>query len=156
MQIYVNGASSGGSVTIGNLWGGGNQWCFGTDSGGTPNFFRGRLDEAGIWHAVLGTNDIARLSAGMPPALLDGYRNLIGTDVQAALYRANTSLLLRLPFEVAPGVSYDRLSLNGTGNYSFSNNVTGGVVLGFGQTRDLVHAQVSRNVRVELRAAFNF
>ncbi|PYJ97131.1 MAG: hypothetical protein DME23_17060, partial [Verrucomicrobia bacterium] len=112
MQIYVNGASSGGSVTIGNLWGGGSQWRFGTDSGQTPNFFKGRLDEAGIWHAVLGTNDLARLAAGTPPALLDGYRNLIGTDVQAALYRANTSLLLRLPFEVAPGVSYDRLTLN--------------------------------------------
>ena len=50
----------------------------------------------------------------------------------------------------------DRLSLNGTGSYSFSNNVTGSVVLGFGQNRDLVRDAVSRNVRVELRAAFTF
>jgi hypothetical protein len=53
-------------------------------------------------------------------------------------------------------VDQDRLSLNGTGSYSFSNNVTGSVVLGFGQNRDVVHAAVSRNVRVELRAAFTF
>jgi hypothetical protein len=53
-------------------------------------------------------------------------------------------------------VDQDRLSLNGTGSYSFSNNVTGSVVLGFGQNRDLVQDVVSRNVRVELRAAFTF
>jgi ABC-type transport system involved in cytochrome bd biosynthesis fused ATPase/permease subunit len=53
-------------------------------------------------------------------------------------------------------VGQDRLSLNGTGSYSFSNNVTGSVVLGFGQNRDLVRDAVSRNVRVELRAAFTF
>jgi hypothetical protein len=53
-------------------------------------------------------------------------------------------------------VDNDRLSLNGTGSYSFSNNVTGSVALGFGQTRDVVRDAVSRNVRVELRAAFTF
>jgi hypothetical protein len=53
-------------------------------------------------------------------------------------------------------VDQDRLSLNGTGSYSFSNNVTGSVVLGFGQNRDMVREAVSRNVRVELRAAFTF
>ena len=50
----------------------------------------------------------------------------------------------------------DRLSVNGTGSYSFSSNVTGSVSLGFGQNRDLVREAVSRNVRVELRAAFTF
>jgi len=53
-------------------------------------------------------------------------------------------------------VEEDRVSLNGTGSYSFSNNVTGSVALGFGQNRDIVRAAVSRNVRVELRAAFTF
>jgi hypothetical protein len=50
----------------------------------------------------------------------------------------------------------DRLSLNGTGSYSFSNNVTGSLSLGFGQNRDMVLAVVSRDIRVELRAAFTF
>jgi hypothetical protein len=53
-------------------------------------------------------------------------------------------------------VDQDRLSVNGTGSYSFSSNVTGSVTLGFGQNRDLVRDMVSRNVRVELRAAFTF
>jgi hypothetical protein len=53
-------------------------------------------------------------------------------------------------------VDQDRLSMNGTGSYSFSNNVTGSVSLGFGQNRDIVRDAVSRNVRVELRAAFTF
>jgi hypothetical protein len=50
----------------------------------------------------------------------------------------------------------DRLSVNGTGNYSFSSNVTGGLVLGFGQTRNLVLGSVTRNVRVEFRASLTF
>ncbi|PYL01620.1 MAG: hypothetical protein DME19_00970 [Verrucomicrobia bacterium] len=112
MRIYVNGVSSGGSITIGNLWSGGNQWRFGTDSGGTPNFFRGRLDEVGIWHAVLGTNELARLVAGTPPALLNGYQDLVVTDVKSSLLGTHSQLLARLPFDLPAGVAYDRLTLN--------------------------------------------
>lgn len=50
----------------------------------------------------------------------------------------------------------DRLSVNGSGSYSFSNNVTGNLGLGFGQNRDLITDKVSRNIRLELRAAFTF
>jgi hypothetical protein len=50
----------------------------------------------------------------------------------------------------------DRLSVNGTGSYGFSNNVTGNVLLGFGQDRDLQRDIVRRNVLVELRASFTF
>ena len=50
----------------------------------------------------------------------------------------------------------DRLSLNGTGSYSFSNNVTGNATVGFGQTRDLQREIIQRNVRVEVRASLTF
>lgn len=53
-------------------------------------------------------------------------------------------------------VNRDRLSVNATGSYGFSNNVTGNVSLGFGQERDLERDIITRNVRVELRAAFTF
>ena len=53
-------------------------------------------------------------------------------------------------------VNRDRLSVNGTGSYSFSSNVTGNLGLGFGQNRDIERDIVSRNIRLELRAAFNF
>lgn len=111
VRIYVNGVSSGGSVPVGSLWPGGTQWAFGTASGGTPYYFRGRLDEAGIWHSVLGAADIARLAAGAPPALLDGFHSLIKTDVQSSLLGIPSSLYVRMPFDVPPGVVYDRLTL---------------------------------------------
>ncbi|HTK30834.1 MAG TPA: cell surface protein SprA [Candidatus Saccharimonadaceae bacterium] len=53
-------------------------------------------------------------------------------------------------------IGQDRLSVNGTGSYGFSSNVTGNVSLGFGQNRDLQTSIVRRNVRVELRAQFTF
>ncbi|HET9328131.1 MAG TPA: cell surface protein SprA, partial [Candidatus Eisenbacteria bacterium] len=53
-------------------------------------------------------------------------------------------------------VSRDRVSINAQGGYSFSNNLTGNLELGFGQNRNLVIGQVTRSVRVELRAQFTF
>ena len=50
----------------------------------------------------------------------------------------------------------DRLAVNGTGSYGFSNNVTGNVTLGYGQDRNLVSKITTRNVIVELRASFTF
>ena len=53
-------------------------------------------------------------------------------------------------------VHNDRLSVNANGSYGFSTNVTGNVVLGFGQERDLNRDIVRRNIRVEVRGAFTF
>jgi hypothetical protein len=50
----------------------------------------------------------------------------------------------------------DQLDVNATGSYGFSSNVTGNVLLGFGQDRNLESGIVNRRVRVELRAAFTF
>jgi hypothetical protein len=48
----------------------------------------------------------------------------------------------------------DRLSLNATGSYGFSSNVSGNAVLGFSQDRDQLRAIVHRSLRVELSARF--
>jgi hypothetical protein len=53
-------------------------------------------------------------------------------------------------------IEEDRLSVNANGSYGFSQNVNGGVTLGFGQTRDLQRDIVRRNVRVEMRASLTF
>ena len=53
-------------------------------------------------------------------------------------------------------IQEDRLSVNGTGSYSFSNNVTGNLALGYGQSNDRVKKFKRQNVRVELRAQFTF
>ena len=53
-------------------------------------------------------------------------------------------------------INEDRLSVNANGSYGFSQNVNGGITLGFGQTRDLDKKIVRRNVRVEMRASLTF
>ena len=53
-------------------------------------------------------------------------------------------------------VDRDRLSLTGNGSYSFSNNVTGNLTLGYGLNRDIQRDIISQNIRVEVRAAFTF
>ena len=53
-------------------------------------------------------------------------------------------------------IQEDRLSLNGTGSYSFSTNVTGNLSLGYGQDNDRQKKFKRKNVRVELRAQFTF
>ncbi len=52
--------------------------------------------------------------------------------------------------------SESRLSLNGTGSYSFSTNVTGNLALGYGENNDRQKGFKRKNVRVELRAQFTF
>lgn len=53
-------------------------------------------------------------------------------------------------------INEDRLSVNANGSYGFSQNVNGGITLGFGQTRDLDKDIIRRNVRVEMRASLTF
>jgi hypothetical protein len=53
-------------------------------------------------------------------------------------------------------VKEDRLNLNGTGSYDFSQNVRGTGTLGFSQTRNLTRNEIRRSIRVEARAQFSF
>ncbi|MFI5370356.1 MAG: hypothetical protein ACHQ52_02285, partial [Candidatus Eisenbacteria bacterium] len=50
----------------------------------------------------------------------------------------------------------DRLSVNGTGSYGFSNNMTGNLEFGFLQDRNLQTAITNRSVRVEVRGQLTF
>jgi Motility related/secretion protein len=50
----------------------------------------------------------------------------------------------------------DRLSLNLNGQYGFSNNITGNLVLGFSQDRDLQREIIRRQLRIEARGSFTF
>ncbi len=92
--------------------------------------------------------------------------NLLGKETTV---RSNVNLSLAMVYSKHSGetvqsglatpqlpVNQDRLSVTGTGSYSFSTNVTGNVSLGFGQNRDIERDIVSRNIRVELRASFTF
>jgi len=68
--------------------------------------------------------------------------------------RAGT-LLLNTGGELSP-IDETRLSVNGTGSYGFSTNVTGNLALGFSESRDHKKDIIRRSVRIELRAQFTF
>ncbi len=68
--------------------------------------------------------------------------------------RAGT-LLLDTGGELSP-IDETRLSVNGSGSYGFSSNVTGNLALGFSENRDQTKGIIRRSVRVELRAQFTF
>ncbi len=68
-------------------------------------------------------------------------------------YERQTGRILQNGIERNP-VRRDRLSLNATGTYGFSSNVSGNAILGFSQDRDQLRAIVNRSLRVELSARF--
>jgi hypothetical protein len=57
--------------------------------------------------------------------------------------------------KLANPVDRTRLSVNGTGSYGFSTNVTGDLALGFSHFRE-TNGIIRRSVRVELRGQFRF
>jgi hypothetical protein len=56
---------------------------------------------------------------------------------------------------LANPVDRTRLSMNGTGSYGFSSNVTGDLALGFSHNRE-TNGIIRRSIRVELRGQFRF
>jgi len=58
--------------------------------------------------------------------------------------------------ETQSPVDDTRLSVNTSGSYGFSNNVTGNMTLGFSENRDNTKQVIRRSVRIEVRAQFTF
>ena len=112
MKLFVNGVQEGASLPVGTAWTGGDRWRLGSNSGDNRTYFDGQLSEVGIWHQELSSAEIARLAQGVSPVLLQGLRGLYATDVSQGLYGVNSSLWMRIPFLVNPGIRYDRLSLD--------------------------------------------
>ena len=57
--------------------------------------------------------------------------------------------------KLANPVDRTRISVNGTGSYGFSSNVTGDLALGFSHFRE-TNGIYRRSIRVELRGQFRF
>jgi hypothetical protein len=117
-----------------------NGTSLATDRNTTANFSVNRTYTKGQKVTVLGkeTSVKSNINLGMTAA----YEKQSGETVQGG--------------GVLSPTDRDRLSVNAQGGYSFSNNVTGTLELGFGQTRDLVQRNTTRSLRVELRAQFTF
>jgi hypothetical protein len=75
----------------------------------------------------------------------------------SAVYEKQSGETVQQSFGVAQSeTNHDRLSVNANGGYSFSNNVSGSLEVGYGQNRNLVTKIVTRSIRLELRAQFTF
>jgi hypothetical protein len=113
-----------------------------TDRNTDVNLNLNRTYSKGQKVSVLGRETTVRQTVTLGLTAVFSRRS--GETVQQGL------LLPQLPIEE------DRLSVNANGSYGFSQNVNGGVTLGFGQTRDLQRDIIRRNVRVEMRASLTF
>jgi hypothetical protein len=87
-------------------------------------------------------------------------RSSINMGVSASYEKKSGETEILQSTSQIPGVrnpnDTDRLSVNGTGQYGFSSNVTGNLVLGFFQDRDNQRDIIRRQLRIELRGSFNF
>jgi hypothetical protein len=119
-----------------------------TDRQTTSNFSVSRSYSKGQKVTVLGK--AKTMSTTVSLGLTGQYEHQKGETVSYADDTRKHPLSTKYPSET------DRLSLNGTGSYSFSNNVTGNVTLGYGQSNNRVTKIKTRNVRLELRAQFTF
>ncbi len=83
-------------------------------------------------------------------------RSNINLQLATSLSRRRAgTLLLDTGGELSP-IDETRLSVNGSGSYGFSSNVTGNLALGFSENRDQTKGIIRRSVRIELRAQFTF
>jgi hypothetical protein len=119
-----------------------------TDRMTTSNFSLSRSYSKGQKVAVMGK--ARTMSTTVSLGLTGQYEFHKGETISYADASRDRPLSTKYPTED------DRLSLNGTGSYSFSSNVTGNVTLGYGQSSNRVTKIKTRNVRLELRAQFTF
>lgn len=83
-------------------------------------------------------------------------RSNINLQLATSLSRRRAGTLLLDTGGVLSPIDETRLSVNGSGSYGFSSNVTGNLALGFSENRDRTRDSIRRSVRVELRAQFTF
>jgi hypothetical protein len=111
-RLYVDGVEEGTPDPIGSLWSGGTRWVLGSASGQAPAHFKGSIDDAAIWFTVLSPGQIRTLASGGSPLDSGGVTGLFQTDLGAFLHRQNSSLRLRVPFNVPALARYDHLELD--------------------------------------------
>ncbi|HSQ67453.1 MAG TPA: LamG domain-containing protein, partial [Polyangiaceae bacterium] len=66
MRLYVNGKEEGSSTPVGMMWGGGDRFQFGSNSGGGFNWFQGVIDDVRVYDQTLTATDLAALMTAAP------------------------------------------------------------------------------------------
>ena len=112
-----------------------------TDQTTNVNFTLGRSYSAGQKVNLLGKTTTVKTSVSM--------------QLTTVYERQKGGTLIGSDPNPANPIDRTRLSVNGTGSYGFSNNVTGDLALGFSHFRE-TNGIVRRSIRVELRGQFRF
>ena len=112
ISIYLDGTLAGtASASGGNF--GESEYDFNIGGGGifdpTGNYFKGRIDEVGVWFRALATNEITALLATNAEQI--SYTNYIRTDVLTQMYGSNATAYVRIPFTVSDPDAFDSLQL---------------------------------------------
>lgn len=108
-EIWQNGSlfhQAGGSYPLANLH---NLTLGAQPSGGFS--YVGLLDDFALWDRALSPAEIQALAAGSSPLALDGFSNLIGTDLRSTMHGQNASAFLRIPFTLTSLPEFDSLQL---------------------------------------------
>ena len=63
-------------------------------------YFSGHIDNVNVWGTDLDASQIMQLAAGVSPTSMGGYLPFIQTDVVSRMHTLNSSLYLRIPFEL--------------------------------------------------------
>ncbi|MCA9245736.1 MAG: lamin tail domain-containing protein [Planctomycetales bacterium] len=75
------------------------------------DYFDGRIDDVAVWSRELSELQIQALASGASPLALGGLAGEVTTDVEASVRNVNSSVYLRVPFDVADPSEYDSLLL---------------------------------------------
>jgi hypothetical protein len=112
LSLYLDGTLAGSTAVSASNFGE-SEYNFNIGGGGvfdpTGNYFDGKIDEVAVWYRALATNEITALLATNAEQV--SYTNDIATDVRTAMYGANATAYVRLPFTVADPAAFDTLQL---------------------------------------------
>lgn len=112
IRLFVDGTAEGTPDPVGTMWPSGDRWVLGSNSGESPFYLQGSLDEVAIWHQALPSDQIAFLATGGSPLSGGGLKGLFATDLAAPMWKVNASAWLRFPFQTPTGSRFDQLLLN--------------------------------------------
>jgi hypothetical protein len=109
LNYYDNGVPVGASRVGGDLEA--NPFYWGGDPGAPGECVDGLIDDIALWTTALTPDQIRSLVAGVSPAWMSGLGGLVATDVGPAMRGRNATAYVRIPFTVAAGAAFDRLTL---------------------------------------------
>jgi spore coat protein CotH len=112
LQLYVDGSLVGSSsVDIQTF--GTSEFFFNIGGGGvwdaSGNFFKGRIDEVAVWFRALSTSELSQLVTSAASSV--SFTPNINTDLIGSLYKTNTTVYLRIPFQIPESSIFDALKL---------------------------------------------